>query len=287
MPPRLTQARIEPTREVLVTDELGHVSTLRVPIERALTLYVDKAEVVTLMTLGAHPEWLVIGYLLNQRLVESVGQIESVTVDWQVGAAAVKTLDARPGAGLRDTGRIVTTGCGQGSMFADLLGQLAPLRDSPPATLRQSQLLQILDTVRLRDTVYKAAGSVHACALFEGERLQVFIEDVGRHNALDSIAGWLTLDGSAHDPAPVRTLYTTGRLTSEMIIKAAQMGVPIVVSRSGVTEMGLDVALEAGVCAIGRAINRRFLCYTHPERLIRDSAGQVAGAPRPPQPHPQ
>ncbi len=237
------------------------------PAERALTIYVDKKEVVTLMTLGAHPEWLTLGYLLNQRLVESVSEVDSVTVDWEVGASAVRTRSSvtrleRPAAS-----RVVTTGCGQGSMFSDLLDRLEPLPQDSRKLLR-STLGRVVDAVRKQNTLYKTAGSVHACALFDGEDLRLFVEDVGRHNALDTLAGWRALESRPESQA---LLYTTGRLTSEMIIKAAQMGVPFVISRSGTTEMAIEVAQRIGVCAIGRALHNRFICYTHPWRIEFDS----------------
>ena len=240
---------------------------LQVPAERALTIYVDKQEVVTLMTLGAHPEWLTLGYLLNQRLVKSVADIESITVDWEIGASAVRTRAGTSAPERSSASRIVTTGCGQGSMFSDLLERLAPL-DQDRQTLTRSTLAQVVDAMRRQDTLYKRAGSVHACALFDASNLRLFIEDVGRHNALDSLAGWRALQ-SQEASRPV--LYTTGRLTSEMIIKAAQMGIPMVISRSGTTEMAIEVAQRIGVCAIGRALHHRFICYTHPWRIEFDS----------------
>jgi FdhD protein len=265
--PRLTQASLPLIRSVMATNERGQRIAVTVPVERALTLYLDRAEVVTLMTLGAHPEWLVLGYLLNQRMVESVAEVESVTVDWETGAAAVRTHRVSRHSTPRDASRVVTTGCGQGSMFSDLIDTLAPVPDTP-AGVSQETLLAITDTIRRRDTLYKQAGSVHACALFDNHRLCLFVEDVGRHNALDSIAGWRALQPPPSDPGercPV--LYTTGRLTSEMIIKSAQMQVPVVISRSGTTEMAIEVAQRYGVCAIGRALNQRFTCYTHPSRI--------------------
>lgn len=273
--PRLSQASVPLTRSVQVTDEQGRTRLVRIPAERDLTIYLDREEVVTLMTLGSHPEWLVLGYLLNQGLIESVAHIESITVDWEVGAAGVRTHGAPARAGARRR-RVVTTGCGQGSMFADLLDKLTPLpRDQ--SALNQAVLGAIVDTVRAQDTLYKTAGSVHACALFAAERMLIFIEDVGRHNALDTIAGWLAYERARCKAPATRdaqdkshaspVLYTTGRLTSEMIIKSAQMGVAIVVSRSGTTDMAIEVAERCGVCAIGRALNRRFICYTHPWRL--------------------
>ncbi|TXT33109.1 MAG: FdhD protein, partial [Comamonadaceae bacterium] len=224
--------------------------TVAIPAERALTVYVDKRELVTLMTLGAHPELLVLGFLRNQRLVTSVDEVESITVDWEVGAAAVKTRQGISDIEARTAKRVVTTGCGQGSVFGDLMAEVDSI-ELPAATLLQSELYGLVNAIRLQETTYKSAGSVHGCALFRGAEMLVFVEDVGRHNALDAD----------------KVFYTTGRLTSEMVIKSAQMGVPIVVSRSGITEMGLDVAQRLGLCAIGRATNKRFLCFSGAHRL--------------------
>lgn len=261
--PRLTQAQAALTREVTVVNEWGEEVNSTIPCERALTVYVDKRELVTLMTLGGHAELLVLGFLRNQRLVQSLHDIESITVDWEVGAAAVKTRRGIKNIEERTAKRVVTTGCGQGSVFGGLMDDVDRIV-LPSATLSQSQLYGIVNAIRVQESVYKAAGSVHGCALFKGDEMVVFIEDVGRHNAIDSIAGWMWMNGI--DGAD-KVFYTTGRLTSEMVIKSAQMGIPIVVSRSGITEMGLEVAQRVGLCAIGRATNKRFLCYSAFERL--------------------
>jgi FdhD protein len=267
--PRLTQARAGLTREVTVVDESGQSRTIRIPAERDLTVYVDKRELVTLMTLGAHPEWLVLGYLLNQRLVSGVHEIESITVDWDVGAAAVVTRSGIDRIEERTARRVVTTGCGQGSVFGGLMDDVDRIVLPPQAKLRQSQLYDIVNTIRLHDSTYKTAGSVHACALFVDNQLQLFVEDVGRHNAVDTIAGWMALQDEL--PAGEKVFYTTGRLTSEMVIKSAQMGVPVVISRSGITEMGLHVAQRVGLCAVGRATHKRFFCFSHSQRIVFDA----------------
>ena len=267
MLPYLTQARAPLTREVTALNEWGDVDTVSIPAERALTVYVDKRELVTLMTLGAQPELLVLGFLRNQRLVQSVQEIESITVDWDVGAAAVKTRQGISDIEARTAKRVVTTGCGQGSVFGDLMAQVDRLV-LPAATLTQQQLYGIVNAIRLQETTYKSSGSVHGCALFWGEEMLVFVEDVGRHNAIDTIAGWMWLQSDEAMTGQDKVFYTTGRLTSEMVIKSAQMGVPIVVSRSGITQMGHDVAQRLGLCAIGRATNKRFLCYSGAERLL-------------------
>ena len=282
--PRLTQAHAPLTCAIPVVDEHGQTRQLHIPAERPLTVYVDKRELVTLMTLGAHPEWLVLGYLLNQRLVQAATEIASITVDWEVGAAAVKTRHDIADLSAKTARRVVTTGCGQGSVFGDLMADVDSIA-LPDATLSQSALYGIVNTIRLHDSVYKAAGSVHGCALFQGDTLLIFVEDVGRHNAIDAIAGWMALQPSDSAPGGVqqrsglradnKVFYTTGRLTSEMVIKSAQMGVPIVISRSGITQMGQAVAQRLGLCAIGRATNKRFLCFSAPQRLVWET-GEVS-----------
>ena len=285
--PRLTQARAPVTQAIAVVNEFGETRSLEIPAERALTVYVDKRELVTLMTLGAQPEWLALGYLLNQRLIRAASEVESITVDWEVGAAAVKTHHGIANLAEKTAKRVVTTGCGQGSVFGELMADVDTIA-LPEATLTQSALYGIVNAIRLHDSVYKAAGSVHGCALFKGDTMLMFVEDVGRHNAIDAIAGWMALQPSdgPEDRGPQRgphrgqqrsglraddkVFYTTGRLTSEMVIKSAQMGVPIVISRSGITQMGHAVAQRLHLCAIGRATNKRFLCFSAQERLVLD-----------------
>ena len=260
--PRLTAAAATMTHEVEVLDEFGVRRRIAIPAERALTVYVDKRELVTLMTLGAAPELLVLGYLRNQRLVESVSQIESVTVDWEVGAAAVKTRAGIEDFDRKTAKRVVTTGCGQGTVFGDLMHELdaisLPGSHEPNSRITQQTLYALLAAMRVQESTYKSAGSVHGCALFRQDELLMFVEDVGRHNAIDTIAGWMWLRGMG---GADKTFYTTGRLTSEMVIKSAQMGVPIVVSRSGITQMGHELATRLGLALFGRATNRHFICY--------------------------
>jgi FdhD protein len=263
--PRLTRASAPLTREVEVVDEFGQRRTLHIPNERPLTVYVDKREIVTLMTLGSAPELLVLGYLRNQHLVASLDDIDSVTVDWDVGAAAVKT---RGGSSIdieaRTSRRIVTTGCGQGTMFGTLMDQLGSVYLPPAAAarIRQSTLQVLNEAMRKTDSVHRKAGSVHGCALFRGTEMLTFFEDVGRHNAIDTIAGWMWMNGdSSLGQGGDKVFYTTGRLTSEMITKAAQLGVPIVISRNGVTQMGYELACKLGMALFGRASHRHFICY--------------------------
>ena len=269
--PLLSSAAAELAFDVEVMDERCRLKTISIPAERPLTMYVDKRELVTLMTLGGAPEALTLGYLRNQRLVRAVEDIESVTVDWEVGAAAVKTRHGIDNIEEKTARRVVTTGCGQGSVFGGLMDEVDQIVLPAGAGITQSQLYGLVNTIRLKETTYKSAGSVHACALFStasGEpEMQLFVEDVGRHNAIDTIAGWMSMQETRSMSEADNVFYTTGRLTSEMVIKSAQMGVPVVVSRSGITQMGHQVAQSVGVCAIGRATNKRFLCYTHAERL--------------------
>ena len=388
--PFLTQAQAPLTSEIEAINEFGERQKVSIPAERALTVYVDKRELVTLMTLGAQPELLVLGYLRNQRLARNVTDIASITVDWSVGAAAVKTRHGIEDIEQKTAHRVVTTGCGQGSVFGGLMDEVDNIKLPQADFITQDQLYSVVNTIRLKETTYKSAGSVHACALFSTSAGQtnmlLFVEDVGRHNAIDTIAGWMWMniaptlatscaalppEGDAApaarqsricgpglqeastanvddfatatscaalppegDAAPAAwqsrfcdgnlleegvvslpaapelpplplgegrdggfpeaaleqhgeivpvlgtlagtqtpsqpnglVFYTTGRLTSEMVIKSAQMGVPVVVSRSGITQMGHQIAQSVGLCAIGRATNKRFLCYAHPERL--------------------
>ena len=270
--PTLTRTCAPLTREVEVVNEHGERERIFIPAERSLTVYVDKRELVTLMTLGAHPEWLVLGYLRNQRLVASANEVESITVDWDAGedgagVAAVKTRHGVDDMQAHTEHRVVTTGCGQGSVFGGLMDEIDALT-VPNATITQSRLYALLNAIRVQESTYKSAGSVHGCALFAGERMQLFVEDVGRHNAIDTIAGWMWMHDVSGDD---KVFYTTGRLTSEMVMKSAQMGVAIVVSRCGITQMGFDLAQRLSLCTIGRATNKHFLCYTQSERLVLDA----------------
>ncbi|MBQ0957827.1 formate dehydrogenase accessory sulfurtransferase FdhD [Ideonella sp. 4Y11] len=264
--PRMTDARAPMLREIEILDEYGARRRIHIPAERPLTVFVDKREIVTLMTLGASPEMLVLGYLRNQRLVPDLAAVESITVDWDVGAAAVRTREGIADIEQRTARRVVTTGCGQGTVFGDLMDQVGALRLPGPelARIRQGTLAGLLEVIRQQDSIHRKAGSVHGCALFRGTELLCFVEDVGRHNAIDTIAGWMWLHGV--DGAD-KVFYTTGRLTSEMVMKAAHMGVPIVVSRNGVTHMGHELATRLGMTLFGRAANKHFLCYCGAERF--------------------
>jgi FdhD protein len=264
----ITRARRAATEATTVIDHDGHTREVAVPGEHALTLYLDKQEVVTLMTLGQAPEALVMGYLRNQRLVEDLAELASVHVDWETGACAVTT---RSGVDVsaKTRRRTVTTGCGQGTMFGDWLEALAPIESE--ATVSVDTLDAALAQILALDTVYKRSGSVHGCALLrnvDGAPLLYHVEDVGRHNAVDAISGFMWLD---EESGADKIFYTTGRLTSEMVMKAVQMGVPFLVSRSGLTQMGLAMAQQMGVTLVCRARVGRHLVYSHPERITRNA----------------
>jgi FdhD protein len=262
--PRLTAAWCEPMREIEVVDEHGKPRLIPVPAERALTVWVDERELVTLMTLGASPELLVLGYLFNQRLIADATQIESISVDWQRSVAAVKTR--LPEIAAKIARRIVTTACGQGTVFGELARQVDAIQlpATADARIRQSSLLRLLEAMRRQHSIHRSAGSVHSCALFRAADLWVSVEDVGRHNALDTITGWMLMHAVAGGD---KILFTTARLTGELVIKAAQSGIPILVSRNGVSAMAYDLASKLGMTLFGRAANRHFLCYVGVERF--------------------
>ncbi len=266
----MSNASVPLIHEVQIIDEAGRHKTVHVPGERSLTIYLDKRELVTLMTLGSAPEALVLGYLRNQRLVESPDDIESIQVDWETDSAAVKTRRSTIDIDQMTSKRIVTTGCGQGTMFGGLIEEMEQIRLADGPTLNQAAIVDLIDQIRQHDTIYKKSGSVHACAVFErkgDDRVELlhFIEDVGRHNAVDSISGlmWLA-DKAGRD----LVFFTTGRLTSEMVIKGAQMGIPFLLTRSGVTQMGLELARKTHLTLLSRCSGTHFEIYNAPERVV-------------------
>jgi FdhD protein len=275
--PVLTTATRPATIEVPSIDENGERRSTPIAGEHPLTLYVDKREVVTLMTLGQSPEALAIGYLRNQRLVRSLEDIVAVQVDWESDACAITTRGGIADLTARMQKRTVTTGCGQGTVYGDLMASIDEVHLPADRILTEETYRSLMDVVRKYDTVYKAAGAVHGCALAQDDRILAFVEDVGRHNAVDAIAGqmWLErLDGGD------KIFYTTGRLTSEMVIKCAQMGIPFLISRSGLTQMGYEVARRVGMTMIGRATGRHYLLFTGEHRFLRAGvpvAGTASG----------
>jgi FdhD protein len=267
--PLLTNAARPATFEVEAYNERGEMVPTSIAGEHPLTLYLDKREIVTLMTLGHAPEALAIGYLRNQRLIEGIEQIAAVQVDWETDSVAV-TLHRRLKGVARKLGkRTVTTGCGQGTVFGDLMDEIDKVKLRDDVRLTDAQLFDLVDKVRKYETIYKQSGAVHGCALAcataqDTAEILLFIEDVGRHNAVDAIAGFMWLD--AIDGSD-KIFYTTGRLTSEMVIKCAQMAIPFLVSRSGLTKMGHEVAQRVGLTMLGRASGRHYLAFTGQHRL--------------------
>ena len=264
--PILSNAARPATFIVDAVSETGAIEPTSIAGEHPLTLYVDKREIVTLMTLGAAPEALAIGYLRNQRLVKTIEDITSVQVDWEVNAAAITTNNGIADLSKKMEKRTVTTGCGQGTVFGDLMEEIDSINLRDDVRLTEQTFFALLNEVRIHDTVYKQAGAVHGCALFDGNQLLYFVEDVGRHNAVDAIAGMMWLD---HVDGADKIFYTTGRLTSEMVIKAAQMRIPFLVSRSGLTQMGYEVANRVGITMIGRATGKHYLLFTGKERFVK------------------
>ena len=267
--PKLTRASKPLTFEVEAINERGEAVPTPIAGEHPLTLYVDKHEIVTLMTLGQAPEALAIGYLRNQRLLKSIEEIEAVQVDWETASVAVTTRKPIKSLKEKIQKRTVTTGCGQGTVFGDLMAEIDSVQLRNDVSLTEDALHAVLEAVRHEETVYKSAGAVHGCALAANTAAAVkilyFVEDVGRHNAVDAIAGQMWLDGVDGSD---KIFYTTGRLTSEMVIKAAQMQIPFLVSRSGLTQMGYEIADRLGITMIGRAAGgKHYLLFTGKHRF--------------------
>jgi len=271
--PSMTDSGLSPTHAVTAHDEYGTPREMHVAGEFPLTLKVDGNEIVTLMTLGTHPEELALGYLRNQRLIEDIEEIRSVQVDWDRDTVAIETTH---GNGIVDweqkrNSRTVTTGCGQGTVFSCTLDKLYDVR-LPQVTLNQSLVYELLRSISDYNEIYRQAGAVHGCALCHGAEVKIFIEDVGRHNAADAISGRMWLQ---HLGGNDKIFYTTGRLTSEIVMKTAYMGIPVLLSRSGVTQMGLELAQELGVMMIARAKGQHFLVYNGRDRFVFDAMPPV------------
>ena len=272
--PLLSNAVRKLTHDVEVMDERGRTSTISIPAEQPLTIYVDKRELVTLMTLGGAPEALTLGYLRNQRFIKNIEDVLSVQVDWDVDAVAVVTRNGIENIEERTAKRTVTTGGGEGTVFGGLMDEVDAISLPPDARMTQSTLYKVIDTIRTHRSVYKQAGSVHGCALFsaDGELIH-FVEDVGRHNAVDAIAGKMWFDGMRGED---KIFYTTGRLTSEMVMKGAQMGIPFLLSRSGATQMGHMVAERLNMSLIARCSGKHFLLLSGVDRIIFDDVVTAA-----------
>lgn len=276
--PKMTQAGLAPTHAVVAVDEYGDNRDMQIAGEFPLTIKVDDKEVVTLMTLGTYPEALTLGYLRNQRFIEDLEEIEAVAVDWDREQVSVTTTH---GKGIIDwegkmAKRTVTTGCGQGTVFSCTIDKLYDVR-LPEITLKQSTLYGLLRNLAEYNDIYKKAGAVHGCALCKDSEILTFVEDVGRHNAADAISGMMWLDGVGGGD---KLFYTTGRLTSEIVMKAAHMGIPAILSRSGITHMGLEIAQDLGVIMIARAKGKHFLVYNGVEQIEFDDKPKSKPPPR-------
>jgi FdhD protein len=297
--PRLSAASAAALREIAAVDERGAARSLYLPIERPLTIAVDGRELVTLMTLGAAPEWLVLGYLRNQRFIDDVAALQSIEIDWTKNIAHVTSRQERldesvKAAAQGAAGTATPLGCALGTGFSDVMRHLdagvakasaaagagaggamvdgaaavaASGRLQEPA-ISHVEILAILKCMHRHDAVHRAAGSVHSCALFQGGELWAAVEDISRHNGIDTITGFMALHG-IHGADKI--LFTTGRLTGEMVMKAAHNGIPVMISRNGTTAMGYELAAKLGMTLIGRAANRRYMCYIGAERIIRDA----------------
>ncbi|MEE9326284.1 MAG: formate dehydrogenase accessory sulfurtransferase FdhD [Cocleimonas sp.] len=265
--PQLTDAGLEAAVAVSGVNEFGENIEGHIAAERALTLYLNKREIVTLMTLGTQPELLVLGWLRNQRLVKNVEQVKAIQVDWETESVAVTTHDVVDGLDQKLSKKTVTTGCGQGTVYGDMMEGLSEIK-LPNVSLKQSLIYALLANLNKHNEIYKQAGAVHGCALCKNTKNLRFVEDVGRHNAVDAIAGYMWLhDIQGND----KIFYTTGRLTSEMVIKVAQMGIPVLLSRSGATQMGYEIAQQLGVILISRAKGKHFLIYNGAEQIEFDA----------------
>ncbi|MCL1144260.1 formate dehydrogenase accessory sulfurtransferase FdhD [Shewanella gaetbuli] len=262
-----TQTEVPLTLPVTAYDENGQALEKFVACERPLTVYLNWQPIVTLMTLGAKPESLTLGYLKNQGFISDINQLESVIVDWDVNSAAVITKESIDGLNDKLAEKTVTSGCGQGTVYGSFLQGLDEI-NLAQVTLKQSVIYSLLKNINAYNDTYKNAGAVHGCGICQADNILAFVEDVGRHNAVDTLAGdmWMEQQGGED-----KIFYTTGRLTSEMIIKVAKMGIPVLLSRSGVTQMGLELAQQLGITLIARAKGRHFLVYNGVENIDFDA----------------
>lgn len=265
--PQLSNAALNATAAAMAVDEYGQPRDGFIAAERPLTIYLDKREVVTLMTMGCEPELLILGWLRNQNLLSDLDQLKAIQVDWETDAVAITTFNGVAGLEDKLSQKTVTTGCGQGTVFGNLMDNIEQLK-LPRVELKQSLIYAMLSSLNAHNEVYKQAGGVHGCALCAGAEIVAFVEDVGRHNAVDALAGYMWLHNIQ---GADKIFYTTGRLTSEMVIKVAQMGIPVLLSRSGITQMGLEIAQKVGVILIARAKGRHFMVYHGAEQIAFDA----------------
>jgi FdhD protein len=260
------------TRTVIGIDQEGREVETAVVMERPLTLFLNSREIVTMMTIGDHPEYLAVGYLLNQNMLKLEDGITGIEYDADLETVVVRT-DRETDFEDKLRKKTLTSGCAQGTVFGDLMENFEDIRLDRTAVLRTSWLYALTRKINTTPSLYLAAGAIHGCVLCEADRPLLYMEDVGRHNAIDKIAGYMYLNGIG---ATEKIFYTTGRLTSEMVIKTVQMRIPILISRSGFTAWGVDLARQAGLTLIGRAKGRRFIALAGAERIVFDTDTRAA-----------
>lgn len=248
-------------------DQTGAAIDTAVTVERPLTLYLNGQEIVTMMTIGDYPEYLALGYLLNQNMLRADDTVTAIQYDEELEVVVVRT-ERQTDFEQKLKKKTLTSGCAQGTAFGDVMEKFEGVRLSPDARLKTSWLYSLLHSINTAPSLYLTAGAIHGCVLADADRPLVYMEDVGRHNAVDKIAGWMFRHGVSPDD---KIFYTTGRLTSEMVIKTVQMGIPILVSRSGFTAWGVQLARQAGLTLIGRARGRRFVALAGQERIVFDA----------------
>jgi FdhD protein len=261
------------TRRVKGIDQEGREIETAVVTERPLTLFLNGREIVTMMTIGDHRDFLAVGYLLNQNMLSAGDQIIGVDYDEEIETVVVRT-DRETDFEDKLKKKTLTSGCAQGTVFGDLMEKFDEVRLDPEAVLRTSWLYALTRKINTAPSLYLAAGAIHGCVLCEEDRPLLYMEDVGRHNAVDKIAGYMHLN---RIPPAGKIFYTTGRLTSEMVIKTVQMGIPILISRSGFTAWGVELARQAGLTLIGRAKGRRFVALAGAERIVFDGDPRAVG----------
>ncbi|KUP95099.1 formate dehydrogenase accessory sulfurtransferase FdhD [Tritonibacter horizontis] len=253
------------TRLVTGRDHLGQQTEISVVEERPLTIYLNRQEIVTAMTIGDYPEYLALGFLKNQGMLLAEDVITRVDYDEEVETVVVRTeVETSHEEKLQKKTR--TSGCAVGTVFGDMMAGLEGV-ELPPVEVRSSWLYALAQAINRTPSLYLEAGAIHGTVLCHQDRPLVYMEDVGRHNAVDKIAGWMLSEGVG---AADKILYTTGRLTSEMVIKTAMMGIPVLASRSGFTAWGVEIARQVGLTLIGRMRGQRFVCLAGEERLLRD-----------------
>lgn len=255
------------TETVQGIDQDGRPLETKVPVERPLTLFLNGQEIVTMMTIGDYPDYLALGYLINQRMLLPEDEVTAIDFDAEIETIVVRTA-RQTDYEERLRKKTQTSGCAQGTVFGNMMDAVESVSLDPEARLNTSWIYSLSKQINLTPSLYLEAGAIHGCVLCEDDRPLIYMEDVGRHNAIDKIAGYMRVHGLT---ARGKSMYTTGRLTSEMVIKTAQMGIPILISRSGFTAWGVQLARQIGMTLIGRAKGKRFLALAGTERLRFDA----------------